>query len=435
MRLRDRVLIGLLAVLAMMFLVNCGGSYGCRVTFGSSTCTPSGSGIGGSSGGGGGGGGGGATAFAFAVDQGGALEGYTLNATAGTFQATPSYIAPTIPPNDPGVGMVVAQTQFVYAAFELENEIFGWSLNSSTGALTLLNGFPMPLSLDAPIVGFNQYNLATNPAGTLLFISNTGANEILVFHISSSGVLTPVIGSPFTTTVGAAAVPPGNLTTDGLGKYLYVSENATGTHTGSQVLAYSINSGTGALAVVPGSPFAFPMWQLQGDASGNYLIGTTGKVFFLSGSDDKNLYVFSILPSGANAGAISQVGSPFQTFNSPFNIAVQPVSSGGEFVYSFSINDTDTGYNPVEGFQLSATGATTGTLTTITGSPFSGIATGPWGQFDQSGANLFVYSSTASSGATVTQLAALSVSSTGVLTQPVSAATFVTPGYWVVTDP
>lgn len=430
MTIKARVLLTLVAMLATMFLVDCR-DYSCG-GFGALPCTSAGtgSGSGGFGGGGGGGGGGGSTpaAFAFAVDQGGAMDGYTLSTTAGAFQSTSGYTAPVIPATDPGVGMVIAQEQFVYAVFELENQIYGWSVNPSTGALTALSGFPMTLSLNAPIVSFNEYNIATNPAGTLLFVSDTGANEILVFQISSAGALTPVSGSPFST-----PVEPGNLTTDGLGNYLYVAEDLSG-HTGLEVLAYSIGTGTnlGVLTTVTGSPFPFPMWQLQGDASGEYLVATTGNALFLSGSDDKNLYVFSIAQSGANAGAISEVsGSPFATTYSPFNIAVQPAGTG-EFVYSFSINDTDTGYNPVEGFALDTT---SGALTTITGSPFANIATGHWGQFDQSGAFLFVYSAVSSGGSTSAQLGVLDVGSSGALTQPISSVTLATPGYWAVTDP
>ncbi len=48
MKTNARALLSLLlVVLATMFLAGCGGSYNCQVTFGSSTCTPSGSGFGG----------------------------------------------------------------------------------------------------------------------------------------------------------------------------------------------------------------------------------------------------------------------------------------------------------------------------------------------------------------------------------------------------
>ena len=224
-------------------------------------------------------------------------------------------------------------------------------------------------------------------------------------------------------------------------KYLYVSENLTD-HTGVAVLAYSIGTGTNAGVLTPlsNSPFNFPMWQLQGDASGGFLIGTTGKsaATGFSGTDDAHLYVFSILQSASNgspAGTITQVtGSPFATTNSPLNIAVQPPSSGGEFVYSFGINDAGSAYNPIEGFQLDTTN---GTLTAISGFPTTGIATGHWGQFDQSGANLLVYSSieNTGTGVIVTQLGALSIASDGIPTEPTTPATLVTPGYWVVTDP
>src|ERR1700722_17875021 len=420
----------LLVILASMTLVNCS-SYSCGVTFGSSTCAPSGSGIGSGGGGVGGvGGGGGSTpvAFAFAVDQSGTLNGYTLSSSA--LQVTVGYTAPGIPSGDPSVGMVIAQKQFVYAVFEVENKIYGWSLNATTGALTLLSGFPLILSstLSAPIATYNEYNVATNPAGTLLFISDTANSRIFVYQISTSGALTAVTNSPFAT----GTVQPGNLTTDGLGNYLYVTALGSN-HQGTEVLAYSIGTGTniGILTTVTGSPFAFPMWQLQADPSGAFLIGTSGSTLHFSGTDDKQLYVFSIQTSGANAGAISEVsGSPFETQFSPFNIAVDSVS-GGEFVYSFSINDAGTGYNPIEGFQLSPS---TGTLTAISGSPFTTVATGHWGQFDQSGALLFLYSDVLG-GATSTQLSALAVSSTGVLTQPIASLTLATAGYWVVTDP
>jgi hypothetical protein len=432
MKTNARALLSLLLlVLATIFLASCSGSYNCQVTFGSSTCTPGGSGSGGG-GTGGGGGGSSAAVFAYAVDQGGTLDGYTLNTKAGTFQATSGYTAPTIPTNDQGVGMVIAQKQFVYTVFELTGAVYGWSVGSGGALTALTTGFPLALSLDAPIVGFNEYNVATNPAGTLLFISSTGADRIFVFTISTAGALEQVTGSPFTT-----PFEPGNLTTDGLGNYLYATMAVSGEHQGEGIMAYSIGTGTnlGALTVVNGSPFNFPMWQVQGDPSGSFLIGTTGSNLGLTGADDLHLYVFSISSTTSAApGALTQVPNSSTTY-SPFNIAIQPTSTGGEFVYSFSVNDTDSGYNPIEGFSLSTAGA----LSELTSSPFGTIATptglGSWGQFDQSGAYLFVYSSLSTGGTTTTQLGVWDAGTGGALTEPISPATLTTPGYWAVTDP
>jgi 6-phosphogluconolactonase (cycloisomerase 2 family) len=426
-----RVLLSLLVLAATLLLANCNGSYGCRVTFGSSTCTPSGSGIGSGGGGGtggGGGGGGGVTAYAYAVNQNGAIGGYALNPTAGTFQLIPGFVGPPIPTNDLGVGMVVVNKQFLYTLFEngTDDGIYGWSINSKTGALTALGGFPMLLTLNLPMATFD-YNVTTDPAGKYLFIADSGLNQILVYSIDgTTGALTAV-GTP----VSTVPIEPGNLTTDGLGRFLYVCDATT--HSGAPEFAgYAIGS-NGALTLIPGSPFQFsgaPVWQLQGDASGKYLVGTSGNTKSVSGFDDFHLYVFSI---NQTTGAVTQVsGSPVSTTFSPFTIAMQPPSSGGEFVYSFSINDTATGFNGIEAYQLNTT---TGGLTAVNGSPFSGVFLGQWGQFDQSGANLLVYSEIVSGGVLTSGLGPLTVGASGGLTQPLSPVTLATPGYWVVTDP
>ncbi len=430
-----RWLIGIFLMLGTLLLSNCGGSYGCRVTFGSSTCTPSGSGFGGGGSGGGGGGGGGGSgnatpaAFVYAVDQiggqsgtgaNGTIDGYDLSTTANSFLALSGFTAPTVPAGDPGVGMVVAQNKFVYALFEPTDEIYGWSFNASTGALTTLSNFPVGIVLNLPLVGYNQYNVITDPGGNYLFISNSGQNEIMVFAIDgTSGALTAVPGSPFVT-----VIEPGNLAIDGLGKYLYVCID--GSHTGSLIQGFTIGS-NGALTAMSNT-FTYPMWQLQGETSGKYMIGTSGNVQFLTGADDPNLYVFSI---NQTTGALTQVTKQATTY-SPYTIAAQPPSSKGELLYSFSINDTDTGYNSIEGFQLNTT---TGALTELTSSPFQNVFVGQWGQFDQTGSNLVVYSNVVTGSGTITQLGPLAVDASGNLTQPISAATVVTPGYWVVTNP
>ena len=169
MTMRLRILIVLTVALGQMFWTSCG-HYSCSDTFSPNNCSTGGGGGGGIGTGGGGGGGSAASAFAFVVDQTlGSIDGYTLNATNSTFQATSNYIAPTIPIGDPGVGVVVAQKQFLYAVFAPENLIYGWSISSS-GTLTTLTGFPVsvPLTGTVPIAPYHQVSVITNPSGTLL---------------------------------------------------------------------------------------------------------------------------------------------------------------------------------------------------------------------------------------------------------------------------
>ncbi len=411
MTMRFRTVSMLMLALAMMAQAGCD-HYNCSsgANFGSSSCT------GGtlSLGGGGGTTGNATAAFAFAVDEAGTIDGYTLNTTAGTFQATSGYTAPTVPTSELGLGMVVAQTQFLYAAFAGTGQIFGWTIGSG-GGLTTIAGSPFAASYLIGGVDGGPESVIVNPAGTFLFVENTSGESIHVYSIGSGGVLSEVSGSPF-------AIPffPANMATDGQGKYLYVTENLGGTNS-NEVGAYSINSSTGALTAVSGSPFPYAMWQVQGEPTGNYLIGITGEL-----SGDSHLYVFTISQS---TGAITQ-SQAVSTVYLPYSIAVQP-NTGGNLVYSFSINSDSTGFNPIEGYALSG-----GTLTAVSGSPFSNVSDGSWGQFDQTGALLFPYADIydPSTGVTTIQLGADDVASTGALTQPVSPAALATAGVWVVTD-
>jgi hypothetical protein len=418
MQMRVRVLLGAIIGVMMTSLLGCG-HYTCGVTFGNSTCASSGGGISQS----GGNGNPTASAYVFAVDTGGTIDGYTLTTTASTFAPTSNYTGPAVPTSDEGSGMVVAQKKYLYASFPSTFQIFDFSI-SATGTLTALSGSPVGANYLSSAAS-NPGSMITNPAGTLLFVASGAGNQVYVYQIGSDGNLSAVGGSPFT-------VPffPANLAIDGLGKYLYITENI-GSHTGSQIAAYNIGS-NGSLTAIAGSPFSYPMWEVQGDPSGKFLIGTSGKSVPFNGTDDDHLYVFGIQQSGSNAGAISQVsGSPFTTVYSPFSITIQPNSSG-IYLYSFSINDTDTGYNPVEGFALNTS---SGALSSVINSPFSGLSDGFWGQVDQSGAVLFVYGGVTNNGAVTTDIGALNIGTGGALTEPTSQLTLPTAGFWTVTDP
>jgi hypothetical protein len=423
MKMRVQAGLTLMVALAAMGLASCD-HYNCSsgANFGGSSCTASGSGIGTTTGNS-------SAAVVYVIDpasssSNGTIDSYTLNTTAQTFDATPSYTAPTVPPLDGGVGLVVAQQKYLYAGFGTTNQIYGWSFDS-TGNLTALSGSPYA----APFLndvggGFSSAAMITNPAGTLLFFADVFQDQIYVYSIGSDGALTAVTGSPF-----ASAFSPGNMTTDGLGSYLYATQ-AFSNHTGSQIEAFTIGS-TGTLTPVVGSPFAFPMWQVQGDPSGKFLIGTTGMNVAINGSDDTHLYVFDIAQSGSNPGSLTE--TIFPTTYSPFSIAVQP-DENGYLLYSFGLNDTLTGFNPAEGYSISAS---TGDLTPLEGTPFSNAAMGSAGQFDQSGQFLFTFGAVlnTSTNATSYQLAAFSLDTSGNLTQSSSTLDLSSAGFFAVTDP
>ena len=422
MTMRVRTVSMVIIALAIMGLASCG-HYTCGANFGSSTCAAgppslSGGGTGGSA----------AAAFVFVLNgtATGSVVGYTLNTSVNppTLTSTANYTAPVTPTADSGIGMAVAQKQFLYAAFGSTQQILGWTI-SSTGTLTAVSGGAVNLPSTFATGGtttFDTRRVATNPAGTLLFIADELGSQIFVYQIGGGGVLSAVTGSPFS----VFPLSPGNMTTDGLGTFLYVTETFSD-HTGDAVAAFSIGSGNslGVLTAVPGSPFVgtpFDMWQVQGEPTGKFLIGTKGMSASVNGSDDLNLYVFSI----GSSGAISFV-APFPTTNSPFSIAVDPNTGSGDLIYAFGLDDAGTAFNPVEGFALSSSGA----LAKVNGSPFTAGAVGSEGQFDQSGGLLFVYGGLFDVNTVVYRVTALDVSS-GNLTTPTGIGTF--GGFWVGTD-
>jgi hypothetical protein len=428
MRMQVRAGFMMIVALAVMGLAGCD-HYVCGTgaIFSGSSCTASGSGLGTSTSGSA------TAAFVFVADATGAtsngtIDGYTLNTSASTFGPTSTYTAPATPLNDGGVGMVVAQAKYLYTGFGTTETIYAWSIGSD-GTLAALSNSPYAAPF-MPFVptGFGTQSIITNPAGTLLFFSasatGTGTNgpQVFVYQIGSDGTLTAVTGSPF-------AVPfTGNLATDGLGKYLYITE-AVGNHTGSEIAGYSIAS-TGALTMVSGSPFTgshFNMWQVQGEPTGKYMIGTTGQSVAINGVDNDALYVFSI----GTAGALTETSSVVTEF-SPLSIAVQS-DSNGSLVYTFGLTDDSSAFNSVEGYSLSSSG----TLTAVTDSPFSNAAVGDQGAFDQSGAFLFVYGvvDNLSTNTISPQMGAFTVASNGDLAEPTTTLTLTSPGFFAVTDP
>jgi 6-phosphogluconolactonase (cycloisomerase 2 family) len=346
------------------------------------------------------------------------VDSYVLNASVGTFAST-GVVGPAIPQNSGGVGMVVAQGKYLYAVLQIVQQIYGYSIDSS-GNLTLLNGFPISLSAigGIPANNYTQQTVITNPQGTLLFISSATDEQIAVFQIGSGGGLTQVSGSPFT----FSGFQPQNLAMDGLGRFLYATQNSSN-HAGTAVVAFSVGTGTNAGVLTQVGTYTAPIFELAGNPSGSFMIGISGETASFGFTDDDNLYVYSI---NQTTGALTVPGTKYATTNAPYNIAMRPTTTNGEYVYSFSLNDAGTSANAVEGYQLDAT---TGVLSAVSGSPFTTLQSAPWGQFDQSGNDLFYYFGTAPA-----KLGVFSVGTNGALTQTVTPVSLVTTGYWAVAD-
>jgi len=184
---------------------------------------------------------------------------------------------------------------YVAAGSSSSSSIFGFSRNISTGALASLAGFPVPLN------GQSNHG-AFDPTGKfLLFTGNNvfgTAGGLDVFTLdSSSGSLTLASGSP-----AQVRDDPAGVIVDASGKYVYVPNTADAT-----ISAFTLDPATGALASVSGSPF-----PSGGNGSINGPLGiatdNSGKFIYVANASN-DVSVFSI---NSGTGVLTSVGgSPF----------------------------------------------------------------------------------------------------------------------------
>jgi 6-phosphogluconolactonase (cycloisomerase 2 family) len=346
MTMKVRVLLSSVLIVSAMGLASCGGHYTCHTTFGSATCASSGSG-GLSSGGGSNNIG--VTAFVYFVDPGAsqmAMEGLNV-ANSQTFAPVSSFVSPSVNVGVDFNGMVVVGEKYLYLSSDFP-DLYGFSIDSASGALSAVTGSPYAIAGDS---------IAADPNGRFLFAGDPAG--IHVFAINSDGSLTEAPGSPFSNN----GIMPTQLVTDGLGRYLY----ALG---GNTITSFSYNQSTGILtmagAILPG------MTMIASEKSGTYILGITGAT--------AAVHVFGIGPTGALAETSN---SPSLTTLAPVYLAVDP---DGTYIYTF--NQTSFGASaplePMEGYTLESNGS----LTALTGSPFTGLDASI-GLFDQSGEFLF----------------------------------------------
>ena len=165
-----------------------------------------------------------------------------------------------------------------------------------------------------------------------MFVYAFGSSGVSAFRIQSgTGALTPVPGSPFRAGSGRSMVPPAALmAVDQTNRFLYVS-----TTTG--IFAYTINQTTGVLTTIAGSPFGGSVknpWAIVIAPTNSYL-------YEVDELDPSKIFGYSIDQA---AGAITPLaGSPFSAGtcslmpNASSVAGPQPdnmtIPSSGKFMY------------------------------------------------------------------------------------------------------
>jgi len=291
------------------------------------------------------------------------VQGASLT-TAGAFANISGFNGPSFS-FDSSQNMVIVNKQFLYIPQPTLNQIQAFAINRTTGALTAIQGSPFTTAGGSTV--------ASDPQGHFLFVGSTSNGLISVFQINSTtGALTQNVHSPFPTTLLFSYF----VNVDGQGKYLYVGQHNPSLPTG----VFSIDPATGDLQSVGSFSLG-----VSGGSIASFNSGATE--YYVAGSGiggDNNLYVYTIDPATGIPSPVN--GQPFPTNATPNFLAVHP---SGQFLYVSEIDSSQAGV--FEGFQLNSS---TGAITAMSNSPFSNFASMYECQFDQSGANLFCVSST-----------------------------------------
>jgi Divergent InlB B-repeat domain/Lactonase, 7-bladed beta-propeller len=236
-------------------------------------------------------------------------------------------------------------TQYVYVAEQATATIDAFSVNSSTGVLTPVPGTPFNERL-TPVA------LATNPQGTFLFVANSTPPSVSVFAIQANGALQEITNSPFsqdqTNTPAALGVSPD-------GTLLYVAGGETTVNASLGFLdVYAIASGG---ALTPATQTGGPVFQINSGTLNALYVHPSGRWLYVSGGTSGNAFITQF---DVSSSAISVVG--------PTGIGSISRALIGTSSYLFSAN------GQLEGFiRTEAISAVDGTLTEA--SSFGGTQT------------------------------------------------------------
>jgi 6-phosphogluconolactonase len=261
-------------------------------------------------------------------------------------------------------GIAIDSTgKFLYSADAGSNSVAGFTIDGTSGALNPIRGGVVSTDTEPRV-------MALDPASKFLFVTNEIGGSISAFTLNSStGVLTAVPGSPYPIDPNDNNTQPASIAVHTSGKFVYTALfNANG------VAAFSIDSTTGALTSIAGSPFAVGSNQIT---ESNWIaIHPSGKFLYTMNLVDAAVVAFAIDPT---SGALSPVaGSPFTSPPGPFGpVGVQGpvvIDRTGSFLYVACSNAY------ISAFQIDQT---TGALKPLAGSPLTipvsatGLAVGP----------------------------------------------------------
>jgi 6-phosphogluconolactonase len=303
------------------------------------------------------------------ISQGAAdVTSYGIDLNTGTL--TQIKTAAPVPANTIPTAIVLDQAgSFAYVTDQATG---GAQRPGSISAYSVKSNGTLSSAGSNPATGVNPVALAIDHGGHFLFVANQGSNDVSVFSIGSSASLTAVGTFQAAPIVAGTSAAPSGVAITPSGAFLYVSDFGE-----NSVSGFAVNSSSGVLTAVPGSPFA------AGSSPTGLAIDPSGKYLYVANEGSNNASAFEICasslpgcPSTPDGSLVPVTGSPFSAGLGPLSLAVDP---SGNFLYV-----ADTNSNQLSAFRINLSSGALTPLTTPTDSTGTNptfVAIHPGGNF------------------------------------------------------
>lgn len=167
------------------------------------------------------------------------IEAFTIDHAAGGLIEVPGSPFPAAGSGPFKVAMD-PQGNFIYVTFSGSNTVSSYRINRNTGALKV-NG--------SAATGKGAGAVRTDPSGKFLYVANSIDNTVSAYLVDwTTGALKTIAGSPFVTGVNPNVFATSN-------NFLYLFSGSSASESAKSISGYAIDTFSGALTPVPGSPF------------------------------------------------------------------------------------------------------------------------------------------------------------------------------------
>ncbi len=230
---------------------------------------------------------------------------FSIDPASGALSEVPG--SPFFANADPTEILITPSGQSVYVTNPLIGMVTAFSF--SNGVLKQVPGSPV-------FSGAGAYGLAVDGSGRFLYVANPSASNSSVptignisgFNIDPvTGALSPILGSPFTSTTG---IGPTALTIDPSGRFVYTSTPGST----ASIWCFAITPTNGQLVAVTSSPFSLAAGGLFA------LIDPNGNHFYIGSSTANGIEAYTYNPSTGAPTVIT--GSPFSTGTAPGKMVI-----------------------------------------------------------------------------------------------------------------